>query len=34
MPGLGADIITVALDAVTPKIFDRTRGRGVDSPHK
>lgn len=30
---LGADIFTVALDAATPAIFDRTRGRGVDSPH-
>ncbi|MHB1951062.1 MAG: radical SAM protein [Acidiferrobacteraceae bacterium] len=30
----GADIFTVALDAVTPEIFDRTRGKGVDSPHK
>ncbi len=31
---LGADIFTVALDAATPAIFDRTRGRGVQSPHK
>ena len=31
---LGADIFTVALDAVTPAIFDRTRGKGVDSPHR
>lgn len=30
---MGAEIFTVALDAVTPEIFDRTRGRGVDSPH-
>ncbi|MFZ5509262.1 MAG: radical SAM protein [Pseudomonadota bacterium] len=30
----GADIFTVALDAVTPAIFERTRGKGVDSPHK
>lgn len=29
----GADIFTVALDAVTPEIFDRTRGKAVDSPH-
>jgi biotin synthase-related radical SAM superfamily protein len=29
----GADIFTVALDAVTPEIFERTRGRTVDSPH-
>jgi lipoyl synthase len=33
MKRLGADIFTVALDAVTPAIFERTRGRGVDSPH-
>lgn len=31
---LGADIFTVALDAATPIIFDRTRGKGVQSPHK
>jgi biotin synthase len=31
---LGADIFTVALDAATPEIFDRTRGKGVQSPHK
>jgi biotin synthase len=30
---LGADIFTVALDAVTPAIFDATRGKGVQSPH-
>lgn len=30
---LGAEIFTVALDAVTPAIFDRTRGKGVQSPH-
>ncbi len=34
MRDLGAEIFTVALDAVTPAIFDRTRGQGVDSPHK
>jgi biotin synthase len=34
MRDMGAGIFTVALDAVTPAIFDRTRGRGVDSPHK
>ena len=33
MKAMGADIFTVALDAVTPEIFERTRGRGVDSPH-
>ena len=31
---MGADIFTVALDAVTPAIFERTRGKGVDSPHR
>ncbi len=31
--GLGAEIFTVALDAATPELFDRTRGRGVKSPH-
>jgi biotin synthase len=30
---LGADIFTVSLDAATPEIFDRTRGKGVQSPH-
>lgn len=30
---LGADIFTVALDAATPTLFDRTRGKGVQSPH-
>ena len=30
---LGADIFTVALDAATPALFDRTRGKGVQSPH-
>ena len=30
---LGADIFTVALDAATPEVFDRTRGNGVQSPH-
>lgn len=30
---LGAEIFTVALDAVTPQLFDRTRGKGVQSPH-
>ena len=30
---LGADIFTVALDAATPGIFERTRGKGVQSPH-
>jgi len=33
MRAMGADIFTVALDAVTPEIFERTRGKGVDSPH-
>jgi len=30
----GAEIFTVALDAVTAPIFERTRGRTVDSPHR
>jgi biotin synthase len=30
---LGAEIFTVALDAATPEIFERTRGKGVASPH-
>ena len=30
---MGSDIFTVALDAATPALFDRTRGRGVQSPH-
>jgi len=34
MRRMGAEIFTVALDAVTPAIFERTRGKGVDSPHK
>lgn len=29
----GADIFTVAIDAATPDIFERTRGKGVQSPH-
>lgn len=33
MRDMGADIFTVALDAATPEIFDRTRGKGVQSPH-
>ena len=31
---LGAEIFTVALDACTPALFERTRGRGVGSPHR
>jgi biotin synthase len=31
---MGSDIFTVALDAATPELFDRTRGKGVQSPHK
>jgi biotin synthase len=30
---IGADIFTVALDAATPEVFERTRGKGVQSPH-
>lgn len=31
---LGAEIFTVALDAATPTLFERTRGKSVDSPHR
>ncbi len=31
---LGADIFTVALDAAAPELFERTRGGGVQSPHR
>ena len=34
LKALGADIFTVALDAVTPEIFERTRGKTVESPHR
>ncbi|MFD2173892.1 radical SAM protein [Rhodobacter lacus] len=30
---MGAEIFTVALDAATPALFERTRGKGVQSPH-
>lgn len=30
----GAEIFTVALDAATPEIFERTRGKAVESPHR
>jgi biotin synthase len=33
MKAMGADIFTVALDAATPAIFERTRGKTVASPH-
>jgi biotin synthase-related radical SAM superfamily protein len=34
MKRLGADIFTVALDAATEDIFERTRGATVQSPHR
>ena len=34
LKALGAEIFTVALDAVTPEIFESTRGKTVDSPHR
>ena len=34
MKRLGADIFTVAIDAATPEIFERTRGASVQSPHR
>ncbi len=30
----GADMLTVALDAATPELFDEYRGRGVGGPHR
>ncbi len=30
---LGADIFTVAFDAATPELFERTRGKTVEGPH-
>lgn len=30
----GADKVGVAIDAATPEIFDRLRGRGVNGPHR
>src|SRR5207253_4078774 len=30
----GADMFTVAFDACTPELFDRTRGRGARGPHR
>jgi biotin synthase len=34
MKAVGADIFTVALDAATEEIFERTRGKTVSSPHR
>jgi biotin synthase len=31
---LGAEMFTVAFDAATPEIFERTRGKSVDGPHR
>ncbi|MCE1237005.1 MAG: radical SAM protein [Hyphomicrobiales bacterium] len=31
---LGADMFTVAFDAATPELFERTRGKTVDGPHR
>ena len=30
----GADMIGIAVDAATPELFDRLRGKGVKGPHK
>ncbi len=30
----GADMFTVAFDACTPELFDRTRGKGARGPHR
>lgn len=34
MKEAGADRIGVAIDAATPELFDRLRGRGVNGPHR
>jgi biotin synthase len=34
MRDLGPDIFTLALGAVTPEIFDRSRGKDMDSSHR
>lgn len=31
---MGADMFTVAFDAATPELFERTRGKTVDGPHR
>jgi lipoyl synthase len=31
---LGADTVTVAIDCATPEVFERLRGRPMNSPHK
>jgi biotin synthase len=30
----GADMVGIAIDAVTPELFDKLRGKGVNGPHK
>jgi len=30
----GADMVGVAIDAATPELFERLRGRGVEGPHR
>ena len=34
MEQAGADRIGIAIDAVTPELFDRLRGKGVNGPHR
>lgn len=34
LKAMGADIFTVALDAATPELFERTRGHSMASPHR
>jgi biotin synthase len=34
MKGAGADRIGIAIDAATPELFDRLRGKGVGGPHR
>jgi len=34
MKNAGADRVGIAIDAATPELFDRLRGRGVNGPHR
>jgi hypothetical protein len=34
MKKTGADRVGIAIDAATPELFDRLRGRGVGGPHR
>lgn len=34
MKNVGADRVGIAIDAATPELFDRLRGKGVEGPHR